>query len=640
MKNLSVITEHLKNSYFKNQHIKSYYIPEKWNFANVVFEKNNNRPGEILVNPYNYHIRSIERIIEKHPSIPYTSDIKKSVMYSVFPRSFCSWHHSEDKTKITGGTWLKIISMLPFLKELNIDIIYILPIFKTSKKYMKGSLPSPYSIKNIMQLDDSLHDELLPGISVEQEFNAFIEACHHLGIKVMLDFVFRTASRDSDLLKTHPEWFYYIKNNQKDNFSVPQITSVPHQGVDKTNVDLIYKSEDIKKYIDYFVPAPSNADISSIDINSAENILELFEQKLGITTVPGFADTLNDPQPPWTDVTFLKFYLDNTTVSKKYFDPQSTPLFIAQDGVKNSIFGGNKPNYMLWEYIINVIPYYIEKYGIDGARIDMSHALPKKLSYEIIDKIKEIKDDFILWSEEFDARLSKKALNDGYDFITGGFFYVWKNVNHQYLNKALLKCINSHLPVVSCVENPDSPRAPVTLSDNDLAEASVFITALMPNSIMMINNGQELFERQPMNLGLLNAENGRYVLDEDNPLYGKLPFFDEFYFNWTDEYSEGMIDTIKNAIILRKKYSNIINNDCFNKDLFSQNKVITSILYKKEQNFFAAFINRSLNAKKVPFFEILSNAGIDTNKTKVFFCKRAYQKGFLGPGGIIVFECS
>ena len=34
----------------------------------------------------------------------------------------------------------------------------------------------------------------------------------------------------------------------------------------------------------------------------------------------------------------------------------------------------------------------------------------------------------------------------------------------------------------------------------------------MPNAVPFINSGQELLEVQPMNLGLDNSEDGRFVL--------------------------------------------------------------------------------------------------------------------------------
>lgn len=101
----------------------------------------------------------------------------------------------------------------------------------------------------------------------------------------------------------------------------------------------------------------------------------------------GFADTINDPQPPWTDITYLKFYEDTTKEAEKYAKGKNIPPFIAQDGVKCSVFPGKKPNIKLWEYIKEVIPYYIEM-GIDGARIDMGHALPVKLNEDIIKNVK------------------------------------------------------------------------------------------------------------------------------------------------------------------------------------------------------------------------------------------------------------
>ena len=39
----------------------------------------------------------------------------------------------------------------------------------------------------------------------------FVEAAHLLGMRVVLEFVLRTASKDSDWIAAHPDWFYWIK---------------------------------------------------------------------------------------------------------------------------------------------------------------------------------------------------------------------------------------------------------------------------------------------------------------------------------------------------------------------------------------------------------------------------------------------
>ena len=40
-----------------------------------------------------------------------------------------------------------------------------------------------------------------------------MEAAHRLGLRVVVEFVFRTAAKDGDWVKEHPEWMYWIKES-------------------------------------------------------------------------------------------------------------------------------------------------------------------------------------------------------------------------------------------------------------------------------------------------------------------------------------------------------------------------------------------------------------------------------------------
>ena len=57
---------------------------------------------------------------------------------------------------------------------------------------------------------DTLADPLVD-LDVDVQFRALVEACHALGMRVICEFVFRTASRDADFIAEHPDWFYWIK---------------------------------------------------------------------------------------------------------------------------------------------------------------------------------------------------------------------------------------------------------------------------------------------------------------------------------------------------------------------------------------------------------------------------------------------
>ena len=62
-----------------------------------------------------------------------------------------------------------------------------------------------------------------------------------------------------------------------------------------------------------------------------KKLMQLCREKLGICTMTGFADTINDPQPPWTDITYFTFYEDTTKEAEKYAKGKNIPPFIAQD---------------------------------------------------------------------------------------------------------------------------------------------------------------------------------------------------------------------------------------------------------------------------------------------------------------------
>lgn len=245
MENINYILEKLKDR--KKGFEGNYFIPKLWNsegFKNYSVDVE--REGEILVNPYEFYIDCIENhLLNPKSSIRSSTEqtgkskaaladgevqIMDSVIYSILPRMFTAWRHDD---KLQNGTFLKAMSLLPYLKKMNVDIIYLLPVFEHSNSYKKGELGSPYSIKNIYNLDRNLHDDLLgenDNSMIEAEFKAFVEACHLLGMKVMVDFVFRTVARDSDLIIAHPEWFYWIDLKFKESFLRPAI-----RGLQKTD---------------------------------------------------------------------------------------------------------------------------------------------------------------------------------------------------------------------------------------------------------------------------------------------------------------------------------------------------------------------------------------------------------------------
>ena len=62
------------------------------------------------------------------------------------------------------------------------DVIYLLPIHPIGELNKKGTVGSPYSIKDYLKIDESF--------GTVEEFKLLIEEAHKLKLKVMIDISF------------------------------------------------------------------------------------------------------------------------------------------------------------------------------------------------------------------------------------------------------------------------------------------------------------------------------------------------------------------------------------------------------------------------------------------------------------------
>lgn len=592
MEHLTILLEQLESK--RKNFSGDYYIPEVWNTIGYKVKKpvgaevSEAREGQMNINPYDFMISSIRYIFENREVAPAHNGIRsdnkdrphKNVIYSILPRMFTAWDHYHNGN-IYPGTFLKTICLLPYLKTMQTNLLYLLPVFEYSNVYKKGGLGSPYAIKNFYKLDPSLHDDLLGEFQdkvLELEFKAFVEACHLLGMKVMLDFVFRTVSRDNDLIFEHPDWFYWIGMNNSRSFLPPPVEKEKALALlDDKRIKSLYTCRGIKEYLADFTYSPAELDpakwqrILRLHQTTRNNILGLIEENYQITTAPGFSNVINDPQPAWTDVTYLKFYYDGNPKTKQYV-PKDQPPYVLQDIACLNLYPGNQPNRELWDYILRVIPYYQDKYQIDGARIDMGHALPPELNKEIMTLAKHKNPDFIFWSEEFSPEKSEAAKEEGFDFISGNLWSLYNDIEKPIFYKKLTQAIeNAKLPVTAALEMADTPRLSHLYNEPKKISLLVLLNFLMVNALPFINNGMELLERQPMNLGLNNDQSGRFVLEKEDPMYGKLAFFDDYCLHWLNPKQEWMRSLLDEALTLRERFSDLIGERA---NLISGDRVI------------------------------------------------------------------
>jgi len=97
------------------------------------------------------------------------------------------------------GTFAAAARELPRLKALGVDILWLMPVHPIGEKNRKGSLGSPYSVKDYR------------GVNAEfgtiEDLKAFVDAAHAQGFKVILDWVANHSAFDNALVTEHPDWY-------------------------------------------------------------------------------------------------------------------------------------------------------------------------------------------------------------------------------------------------------------------------------------------------------------------------------------------------------------------------------------------------------------------------------------------------
>ena len=109
-----------------------------------------------------------------------------------------------------AGTFKSAMRHLQHLKEIGVDVVWLMPIYPIGVAERKGSLGSYYSISDYCDVN--------PEFGSMAEFDAFVEEAHRLGIKVLLDWVANHTARDAKWLKNKPMSWY-----ERDEQSVAKV---------------------------------------------------------------------------------------------------------------------------------------------------------------------------------------------------------------------------------------------------------------------------------------------------------------------------------------------------------------------------------------------------------------------------------
>jgi hypothetical protein len=130
------------------------------------------------------------------------------------------------------GTFRAAEAHLPRLKAMHIDIVWLMPVHEIGQLNRKGTLGSPYSVRDYYSVN--------PEFGTLADLKHFVDAAHALGLKVILDWVANHTAWDNVLVSQHPDWY---DRDHKGNFR-------PTPWWDWSDIiDLDFRQPGLRKYM-------------------------------------------------------------------------------------------------------------------------------------------------------------------------------------------------------------------------------------------------------------------------------------------------------------------------------------------------------------------------------------------------------
>jgi cyclomaltodextrinase len=166
-----------------------------------------------------------ERNVSEEHARPTPDWLRQSVVYEIFPRQFSA-----------SGDFNGITARLDELKDLGVNVLWLMPIHPNGEKLKKGTFGSPYAVKDFY----GIH----PDYGTTNDFKRLVKEAHARDQKVIIDLVANHTAWDSVMMAT-PE-FYKRDATGKITPPVPEWTDVA--GLNYENPKLRRYMIDMLKY--------------------------------------------------------------------------------------------------------------------------------------------------------------------------------------------------------------------------------------------------------------------------------------------------------------------------------------------------------------------------------------------------------
>lgn len=562
MKQIQRIYTSLCTSSKKNKkQVFNYTIPQSWNtfgYSQGTLLRN----GEMIVNPYAYSCFGLEKIMEEikqNPSeaTPLRKDgswLKKQVLYFGDICTMGSWDHDRDDTidkenlynLNDQGTFLKAILLLPLLKRAGITSIVMPNIIATQTTKEAHDYADFHAVYDTSKLDQHYFDPLVSDCTLEEQFQAFIDAAHGLGISILLGIAPALMARDNAFVAQHPEWFYWIQKKNLATYATPYVEGLPKNCEASEKVcQILYASESGKAHINAFVPTPKI---------TKEKDLKTIETQLEITTAPMISDQINASLPSQRDLTMVRFYEDGTI-----FSETDIPCLL-QDQVRMDMYPGNTIMESLWTHLISAYQAWMDTYAIDGFYLMSPYMLPNDFIKKLVTTLRKQKSDVAFLVEHTNMYDTQNLETLGIDAITGSSAYTIHDVMaHQYHNFTY-SLRQFTLPLCGASEFLDTPRIVQYEGGEALAKVISIMNLFLPNVIPTYMGGQLAFEKQPQYLSPFANQGYLEAHDRSNPHYHKQAMLDHYTYDYTRKDFHVFINQLEKFSTIRMNYLDAITN--------------------------------------------------------------------------------
>lgn len=158
------------------------------------------------------------RNVSKLPARSTRDWVRDGVVYEIYPRAFSE-----------AGNFNGITARLDHLKDLGVNILWLMPIHPIGQEKKKGTIGSPYAVRDYYGIN--------PDYGTKEDLKQLITEAHRRQMKVIIDIVANHTSWDNVMMKT-PD--FYERN------AAGQIT-YPHDWSDVA--ELNYKNPQLRQYM-------------------------------------------------------------------------------------------------------------------------------------------------------------------------------------------------------------------------------------------------------------------------------------------------------------------------------------------------------------------------------------------------------